>query len=51
MNIKRLRIAKGLTQPELASKVGIGLRQLCNWEKYGLPSLHEKLEKLKKALS
>lgn len=31
--IKRLREARGLTQPELATLVGVGARTIGNWER------------------
>lgn len=50
MNVKKLRLAKKMTQTELAQAVGVTVRQVCKWEKDGLPKVYSRVERLKKVL-
>jgi transcriptional regulator with XRE-family HTH domain len=50
MNIKKLRLAKNMTQTELADAVGVSLRQVCNWERDGLPAVYPRLKLLERIL-
>lgn len=51
MNIKELRISKGLTQTDVAKTVGVSLTAYQIWERgVGKPS-PDNLKKLEKALS
>lgn len=50
MNIKKLRLAKKMTQTELAQAVGVTVRQVCKWEKDGLPRVYPRLKLLERVL-
>lgn len=50
LNIKKLRLAKNMTQVQLAKAVGVSVRQVCNWEDNGLPKVYTRLKVLEKIL-
>ncbi|EGD47088.1 helix-turn-helix domain protein [Ruminiclostridium papyrosolvens DSM 2782] len=50
MNLKELRNKKGLTQIEVAVKVGVSVSAYILWEKGGCSPSPENLEKLKAVL-
>ncbi len=50
MNIRKLRLAKGLTQAQLAEMIGVSIRQIGNWESNGLPNIYDRLKYLEKIL-
>jgi transcriptional regulator with XRE-family HTH domain len=49
MNLKALRIAKGLTQVQVAAAVGVSLTTYRMWE-YGMPPTEENRKKLEEVL-
>ncbi len=50
MNVKKLRLAKKMTQQDLALAVGVTVRQVCKWEKNGLPAVYPRLKLLERVL-
>jgi len=48
--VRRLRVAIGLTQPQLADRVGVTLFEICRWETARMQPQARVLQKLAKAL-
>lgn len=44
--LRRRRLALGLSQPELAAQLGIHHNTLCRWERQGVPRLSVELAKV-----
>lgn len=50
MKLAEIRKEKGMTQVELADKVGVGKSAVCHWEKDGILPTATNLKALAKAL-
>ena len=50
MNIRKLRLAKKMTQQDLANAVGVTARQVGTWEAKGLPAVYKRIKKLERIL-